>query len=131
MDIHTMILRYVQYFAMHAANIPQAITSLFTWLQQSYGTDGGDPMARADLGKMKIQALRKYTKLYEVPGVHSQSTREDLIAAIKRHWSMAVRKCRQRQYYCTLNLCRLVHSWLVAPLKSDFKFCIMQCICRM
>jgi hypothetical protein len=68
----------------------------FTWLQQSYGTDGGDPMARADLAKMKIQALRKYTKLYEVQGVHPQSSREDLIAAIKRHWSMAVRKCRQR-----------------------------------
>lgn len=57
-------------------------------MQASYGTDGGDPNARVDLEKMKIQALRKYTKAYELPTVHPQSSKEDLVAAVKKHWSM-------------------------------------------
>jgi hypothetical protein len=54
----------------------------------SYGTEGGDPDARVDLEKMKVQALRKYTKVYELPMVHPQSSKEDLIAAVKKHWSV-------------------------------------------
>lgn len=57
-------------------------------VQASYGTEGGDPDARVDLEKMKIQALRKYTKVYELPMVHPQSSKEDLVAAVKKHWSM-------------------------------------------
>ena len=57
-------------------------------VQVSYGTEGGDPDARVDLEKMKVQALRKYTKVYELPMVHPQSSKEDLIAAVKKHWSV-------------------------------------------
>jgi len=37
---------------------------------------------------MKIQALRKYTKVYELPMVHPQSSKEDLISAVRKHWNM-------------------------------------------
>jgi hypothetical protein len=58
-------------------------------LPSSYGTDGGDPNARVSLDKMKIQSLRKYAKVYDLNMVHPQSSREDLLAAVKRHWAGA------------------------------------------
>lgn len=60
----------------------------FLGLQQSYGTDGGDPNARVDLKKMTVQALRKYTKVYELPNVHPQSSKQELETAVEKHWNM-------------------------------------------
>ena len=35
----------------------------------------------------QVQALRKYSKAYDVQGVHPQSSKEDLTAAVTRHWN--------------------------------------------
>ena len=41
---------------------------------------------------LQVQALRKYTKIYEVAGVHPQSTREEMTSAVQRHWNAMVSK---------------------------------------
>ncbi|KAK2077918.1 hypothetical protein QBZ16_003786 [Prototheca wickerhamii] len=48
-------------------------------------SDGETP--RVDLTKLKVHALRKYTKVYEVPGIGPQSSKEDLTSAVSRHWN--------------------------------------------
>ncbi len=55
----------------------------------SFGDQGGDPDARVHLDKMKIQSLRKYAKMYDLSTVHPQSSKEELVSAIKRHWAGA------------------------------------------
>lgn len=39
----------------------------------------------------QVQALRKYTKVYEVPGISPQSSKEDLTSAVSKHWDSMVR----------------------------------------
>ncbi|EFN53137.1 expressed protein [Chlorella variabilis] len=45
------------------------------------------PAARVDLAKLKVQTLRKYTKQYEVQGVHPTSSKEDITRAVTEHWN--------------------------------------------
>eukprot|EP00887_Chlorella_sp_A99_P002162 scaffold21.g2162.t1 len=46
------------------------------------------PAARVDLNKMKVGAMRKYAKQYEVAGVNPQtSSKEDLASAVSKHWN--------------------------------------------
>ncbi len=47
------------------------------------------PASRVALDKLKIQTLRKYAKTYDLPSVHPQSSKEELLAAVKRHWDGA------------------------------------------
>ncbi|KDD76474.1 hypothetical protein H632_c213p0 [Helicosporidium sp. ATCC 50920] len=42
---------------------------------------------RVDLSKLKVQALRKYTKVYDVPGISPHASKEDLTSAVSKHWS--------------------------------------------
>jgi hypothetical protein len=44
------------------------------------------PASRVKLDKLKIQSLRKYAKTYDLPSVHPQSSKEELLVAVKRHW---------------------------------------------
>lgn len=37
-----------------------------------------------------MHALRKYTKVYEVPGIGPQSSKEDLTSAVSKHWNTMV-----------------------------------------
>lgn len=39
---------------------------------------------------LQVQALRKYTKVYELQGIHPQSSKEELTSAVTRHWNQAV-----------------------------------------
>ena len=39
---------------------------------------------------LQVQALRKYTKVFEIQGIHAQSTREELTSAVIRHWNNSV-----------------------------------------
>lgn len=55
----------------------------------SFGNQGGDPDARVNLEKMKIQSLRKYAKMYDLSTVHPQSSKDELVVAVKRHWAGA------------------------------------------
>ena len=43
-----------------------------------------------------MHALRKYAKAYEVPGVHQQTTKEELTSAIYKHWNNWVRRAGGR-----------------------------------
>lgn len=45
------------------------------------------PATRVDLNKLKVQTLRKYTKQYEVQGVHPTSSKEDIAKAVTEHWN--------------------------------------------
>lgn len=45
------------------------------------------PASRVDLNKLKVQTLRKYTKQYEVAGVHPTSSKEDIARAVTDHWN--------------------------------------------
>jgi Sin3 binding region of histone deacetylase complex subunit SAP30 len=38
----------------------------------------------------QVQALRKYTKVYELQGIHPQSSKEELTSAVTRHWNQSV-----------------------------------------
>ncbi|KAK9828623.1 hypothetical protein WJX72_001143 [[Myrmecia] bisecta] len=48
------------------------------------------PASRVDLSKLKVVSLRKYSKLYDLAGVTSSSSKEDLAAAVARHWNNTV-----------------------------------------
>ena len=39
---------------------------------------------------MQVQTLRKYTKQYEVVGVHPTSSKEDIARAVTDHWNSVV-----------------------------------------
>lgn len=39
----------------------------------------------------QVQALRKYTKVYDVPGISPHASKEDLTSAVSKHWSTMVR----------------------------------------
>ncbi|PSC68611.1 hypothetical protein C2E20_7784 [Micractinium conductrix] len=45
------------------------------------------PATRVDLNKLKVQTLRKYTKQFEVQGVHPTSSKEDIAKAVTDHWN--------------------------------------------
>lgn len=45
------------------------------------------PAVRVDLAKLKVQTLRKYTKQFEVQGVHPTSSKEDITKAVTEHWN--------------------------------------------
>jgi hypothetical protein len=47
------------------------------------------PASRVALDKMSVHSLRKYAKTYDLPSVHPQSSKEELLAAVKRHWDGA------------------------------------------
>ena len=48
--------------------------------------DAALPASRANLEHLKVQSLRKYAKTYDHPSVHPQSSKEELLAAVRRHW---------------------------------------------
>merc|ERR1719199_915605 len=48
--------------------------------------DAALPASRANLEHLKVQSLRKYAKTYDLPSVHPQSSKEELLAAVRRHW---------------------------------------------
>lgn len=43
---------------------------------------------------VQVQTLRKYTKQYEVQGVHPTSSKEDIAKAVTEHWNALVRPLR-------------------------------------
>ena len=48
--------------------------------------------SRAPPSAVQVQTLRKYTKQYEVQGVHPTSTKEDIARAVTEHWNSVVRR---------------------------------------
>lgn len=55
--------------------------------QQYYS--GSEAAPRVDLTKLKVQALRKYAKVYDIP-YHPSTGKEDLAGLISRHWDKMV-----------------------------------------
>lgn len=55
--------------------------------EDPYASQQQLPAARVDLNKLKVQTLRKYTKQYEVQGVHPTSSKEDIAKAVTEHWN--------------------------------------------
>lgn len=51
--------------------------------------NGSETAPRVDLTKLKVQALRKYAKAYDIP-VHPSTQKEDLASLISRHWDKMV-----------------------------------------
>ncbi|KAG7670461.1 hypothetical protein Ndes2526B_g00213 [Nannochloris sp. 'desiccata'] len=64
-------------------------TNGYVFEEQPYVNGDADPTARVDLTKLKVQALRKYTKVYELQGIHPQSSKEELTSAVSRHWNQS------------------------------------------
>ena len=58
---------------------------------------------------MQVQTLRKYTKQYEVQGVHPTSSKEDIAKAVTEHWNSVVRPLPPLR---PLRLLRLLRSVL-------------------
>lgn len=49
----------------------------------------GEGAPRVDLTKLKLQALKKYAKAYDIP-YHPSTGKEDLAGLISRHWEKMV-----------------------------------------
>ena len=49
------------------------------------------PPGRPCLCLPQVQTLRKYTKQFEVQGVHPTSSKEDIAKAVTDHWNSVVR----------------------------------------
>jgi len=44
-----------------------------------------------------MPALKKYTKVFDIQGVHQASTRDELEMAVSRHWNATVSWERERE----------------------------------
>ncbi|KAL6784633.1 hypothetical protein ACKKBG_A02575 [Auxenochlorella protothecoides x Auxenochlorella symbiontica] len=74
--------------ARYSADYPKDVSNGYSYKEDQYiggSADGTAP--RVDLTKLKVHALRKYTKVYEVPGIGPQSSKEDLTSAVSKHWN--------------------------------------------
>ena len=54
---------------------------------------------------MQVQTLRKYTKQYEVQGVHPTSSKEDIAKAVTEHWNTLVRSVACKLLPCLAVAC--------------------------
>lgn len=48
------------------------------------------PKQRISFHLLQVQTLRKYTKQFEVQGVHPTSSKEDIAKAVSEHWNSVV-----------------------------------------
>lgn len=49
---------------------------------------GTENFNRVDLSKMKVQSLKKYIKVHDILGVAQYAGREELLAAVSRHFNL-------------------------------------------
>jgi len=68
---------------------------------------------------LQVQTLRKYTKQYEVQGVHPTSSKEDIAKAVTEHWNALVRPAGRLQVAAALRLYAQLLAAVCGLLRED------------